>query len=345
MIDKKFEAKKAYSSESSPLSGYPFKHHPEAPNNFGTSSPLAIELAQLSCTYGSKTVVDRLSLHVPVGSVYGFLGPNGAGKTTTIKTLLGLRHMQGGKACVLGFDLAFQGLESRRYIGYVPETSNLYDFMQVGQMVETARRMNTRWNHRAVQRYLDLFGLSPKDKIRKLSKGMKGQLALAIALGSDPELLILDEPTSGLDPLKRFEFLNYIVREVSQAGRTIFFSSHNLAEVEQIADRIAIINQGHLIVEDELDNLRLHQKSILVAFDRPIWTDDLDNIPGVKRVVQEGRRYRLLVRGDIGSVEAELKGMGAASIEIVDMNLEAMFVAYLQGYREKDSEGWNGRTA
>lgn len=178
-------------------------------------SGLAIELCQLTCSYSDKLVVDKLSLHVPVGSVYGFLGPNGAGKTTTIKTLLGLRQPQGGQVTLLGFDLAIQGLESRRLIGYIPETSNLYEFMRVGQMVETARRMSVRWNSRAVQRYLDLFGLSPQARIRKLSKGMKGQLALALVLGSEPELLILDEPTSGLDPLKRYEFLNQVVREVS----------------------------------------------------------------------------------------------------------------------------------
>lgn len=339
MMNKKIETKNT--REHVELSGP--KDIPE--NSYGNGSPLAIELSQLSCIYGTKVVVDKLSLHVPVGSVYGFLGPNGAGKTTTIKTLLGLRRIQGGKASILGFDLAFQGLESRRYIGYVPETSNLYDFMQVGQMVETARRMNVQWNPQAVKRYLDLFGLSPKDKIRKLSKGMKGQLALTIALGSDPELLILDEPTSGLDPLKRYEFLNQIVREVSQAGRTIFFSSHNLAEVEQIADRIAIINQGRLVIEDELDNLRSHHKSIKVAFERAVWTEDLENIPGVKQVIQEGRRFRLLVRGDIESVAAELREMGAATVEIVDMNLEAMFVAYLQGYRENDQAEFKDRPA
>lgn len=342
-IDKKVEAAGPKDAERDAFTTFSFSEASVHP--FGVTSPLAIELSQLKCAYGTRVVVDNLSLHVPIGSVYGFLGPNGAGKTTTIKTLLGLRRMQGGKASVLGFDLAFQGLESRRYTGYVPETSNLYDFMQVGQMVETARRMNARWNPRAVQRYLDLFGLSPKDKIRKLSKGMKGQLALAIALGSDPELLILDEPTSGLDPLKRYEFLNQIVREVSQAGRTIFFSSHNLSEVEQIADRIAIINQGRLVIEEELDNLRLHQKSIKVAFERPVWTDDLENIPGVKQVIQEGRRFRLLVRGDIESVAAELRSMGAASLEIVDMNLEAMFVAYLQGFRESDRDNRQGRPA
>ena len=296
----------------------------------GINTGFAIEVNELSCSYGNKMVVDRLSLRVPVGSVYGFLGPNGAGKTTTIKTLLGMRPLQRGEVKVLGYDITTQGLESRKYIGYMAETNNLYGQMKVSEMVETARRLSTRWNSMAVKRYLDQFRLSPKDRVRKLSKGQKGQLALVLALGSEPDLLVLDEPTSGLDPLKRHEFLNQIVREVSSAGRTIFFSSHNLNEVEQIADQIAIINQGRLIIEDDLDNLKMQQKSLKVAFDRPVWVHDLEIIPGVKRVMQEGRRFRLFIRGDAEAVAAELQLLGARNIETLDMNLEALFIAYLQ---------------
>ncbi len=301
---------------------------------YGLQTDFAIEINGLTCAYGKKVTLDRLSLRVPMGSVYGFLGPNGAGKTTTIKTMLGLRALQGGEIKLLGYDVARHGLEIRQRVGYMAETNNLYGFMTVAELVETARRLSGRWNPQMVNRYLDQFGLSPKERIRKLSKGMKGQLALTLVLGSEPDLLILDEPTSGLDPLKRYEFLNQIVREVSAAGRTIFFSSHNLSEVEQIADRVAIINEGRMIIEDDLDNLKLHQKSVKVAFDQPVWTHDLENIAGVKRVMQEGRRFRLMVRGNAEEVAAELRQMGARSIEIVDMNLEAMFIAYLQGYRE-----------
>ena len=307
---------------------------------YAGENPFAIEIANLYCAYGHKIVVDQLSLRVPTGSVYGFLGPNGAGKTTTIKTLLGLRKLQAGNIRLLNYDIATHGLEARQRTGYMAETNNLYGFMKVGEMVETARRLSTRWDSRAMARYLELFNLSPNQKIRKLSKGMKGQLALALVLGSEPDLLILDEPTSGLDPLKRYDFLNHIVREVSQAGRTIFFSSHNLNEVEQIADRIAIINEGRLIVEDELDNLKLREKAVKVAFDRPVWVHDLENIPGVRHVMQEGRRFRLLVRGNADEVVTELESLGARAVETVDLNLEALFMAYLQGYRENDNYAW-----
>lgn len=294
----------------------------------------AIALDGLTCRYGSRVAVDNLSLRVPLGAVYGFLGPNGAGKTTTIKTLLGMRRIQIGRATVLGFDVATQGLECRKRLAYVAETNNLYGHLRVFEMLETARRLSSRWNPAAVQRYLDLFNLPPREKIRKLSKGMKGQLALVVALGSEPDLLVLDEPTSGLDPLKRYEFINQIVREVSAAGRTIFFSSHNLSEVEQIADHVAIINEGRLIIEDELDNIKSREKALKVSFDRPVWTHDLENIAGVRKVLQEGRRFRLLISGDAEQVAEQVRGLGARSVEVVDMNLEAIFIAYLQGQTE-----------
>ena len=302
--------------------------------NSSHQSEFAIELDKLTCAYGDKIVVNNLTLRVPHGSVYGFLGPNGAGKTTTIKTILGMRPLQGGRARLLGFDVATQGLEIRKFVGYMSETNNLYAHMRVREMVETARRLSYRWNSQSIKHYLDLFQLPRDEKIRKLSKGMKGQLALAITLAGEPDLLILDEPTSGLDPLKRYEFLNQIVREVSSAGRTIFFSSHNLNEVEQIADTVAIVNEGKLVVEDDLDELKAREKAVKVAFDYPVWLHDLQVIPGVRRVMQEGRRFRLLVRGDAEQVIAELRLMGARSVELVDMNLESIFVAYLQSYPE-----------
>jgi ABC-2 type transport system ATP-binding protein len=290
----------------------------------------AIELDKLVCAYGKKRVVDKLSLQVPVGSVYGFLGPNGAGKTTTIKTLLGMRPSQGGKVSVLGYNPATQSQALLERVSYLAETNNLYGFMRVNEMVETARHLSTRWNALSVKHYLDIFGLPLKSRVGKLSKGMKGQLALAIALASEPDLLILDEPTSGLDPLKRYDFLNQIVREVSSAGRTIFFSSHNLNEVEQITDRICIINEGKLVLEDELDSLKAREKSVKVGFDSPVSFEQLNTLPYVRKVLQEGRRYRLLISGNAEEVAHRLREMGARTVDIVDMNLETIFISYLR---------------
>ena len=163
-----------------------------------SNTDLAILTDRLACGYGRRRVVHSLSLHVRRGAVYGFLGANGAGKTTTIKTLIGLQRPQSGGAWVLGYDAVAQSLDVRKRIGYVAETNNLYGYMRVSEMVETTRRLSTRWNSAGVTRYLDLFGLSPRTKIRTLSKGMKGQLALALALGSEPEMLILMSRQAGL---------------------------------------------------------------------------------------------------------------------------------------------------
>ena len=124
--------------------------------------------------------------------------------------------------------------------------------------------------------------------------------------------------------------MNYIVREVVAAGRTIFFSSHNLSEVEQIADWVAILHDGRLMIEEELDILKMYQKAIKASFDRPIWTHDLEGISGVRQVIQEGRRFRLLVRGNVEQVAAAVTALGARHVEVVDMNLEGIFVSYVR---------------
>src|SRR5439155_17596646 len=168
----------------------------------------AIEINDLVVRYGPKRAVDGLSLSVPAGSVYGFLGPNGAGKTTTIKTLLGLRGPDGGSARVLGYDIVAQSTELRARTGYVSEVNSLYDHLTVREMNDFCRSTARRWNQATVDRYVQMFGLPVKAKVRQLSKGMKRQLAFALAMGGDPDLLILDEPTAGLDPIARHELLN-----------------------------------------------------------------------------------------------------------------------------------------
>src|SRR5690349_19566835 len=198
-----------------------------------TTLSLAIELDSLVVKYGNKAAVDGLSLQVPVGSIFGFLGPNGSGKTTTIKTLLGFRPPNSGSAKVLGYDIVTDSLEIRARTGYVSEVNSLYDFLTIPQLCNFCRDANRRWNQGIVDQYIKLFGLPARSKVSQLSKGMKSQLALSLALGSEPDLLILDEPTAGLDPIARRQFLGTLIREVAAGGKTIFFSSHILSEVEE----------------------------------------------------------------------------------------------------------------
>ena len=285
-----------------------------------------------------KRAVDGLTFTVPVGSIFGFLGPNGSGKTTTIKTLLGFRPPNEGRAHVFGYDVASQSLQVRARVGYVSETNSLYDFLTIPQLCAFCRSVSQEWDQHVVDRYIGLFGLPPKEKVGNLSKGMKSQLALGVALGSNPDLLILDEPTSGLDPMARHEFLNTLVSEVASRGKTIFFSSHILSEVEAVADRVAIIHAGKLVLCDELGNLKQAKQVVKLTYvDLPPATEieSLRSLPEVMNLAQEGRSVRLLTHDGVDELEQALKTRPYAlrDIEMVDLNLEDVF---LESMKEVD---------
>ncbi len=306
-----------------------------------TSAASAIEMTNLVVNYGTHRAVDGLSLSVPVGSIFGFLGPNGAGKTTTIKALLGLRRLDGGSARVLGFDVATQSLEARARVGYVSEVNSLYDFLTIAQVCAFCRSVSRQWNQEVVDRYLRVFGLPLRAKVGQFSKGMKSQLALSLALGSNPDLLILDEPTAGLDPLARHEFLHTLVAEIASEGKTIFFSSHLLSEVEVVADWVGIIRAGKLVVCDELDHLKQTQKVLKLTYaDLPPTSEvaALRALPNVVNLAQEGRSVRLLAHGDVAALAQSIQARPYAlrDVDTVDLNLEDLFLEYMK-------EGSDGR--
>lgn len=295
----------------------------------------AMVITDLVIAYGRKRVVDGLTLHVPYGSVFALIGLNGAGKTTIIKALIGLRAPTSGSARVLGYDVVRQSLEVRARIGYISEVHNLYDAMTPRQLCSFCRATSRRWDQVAVDRYMDLFDLPSHQQVGRLSKGKKTQLALCLALGGDPELLILDEPTAGLDPLARHQFLNQLCGDVSAAGKTIFFSTHILSDVETIADRIGIIRNGKLALSGELDNLRqIHQVLKLTYADVPPAGEiaALRALASVASVQQEGRTVRLQLRGD---VTATIQAVQARPYPLCDMecrhvSLDAIIMNYLQ---------------
>ena len=205
-----------------------------------------IRLEGVTKQYGSQRALDEVSFEVPSGVVFALLGENGAGKTTAIRILLGLTELDQGRAAVLGLDPTRQGREVRARVGYVAERPALYDWMTVS---EIGWFTGGFYGSGFFQNYLRLAGeyqLPVARKIKHLSKGMRAKVSLALALAHEPELLVLDEPTSGLDTLVRREFLEGMI-DIAAAGRTVLLSSHQIGEVERVADVIAILRYGKLL--------------------------------------------------------------------------------------------------
>jgi ABC-2 type transport system ATP-binding protein len=286
-----------------------------------------IETADLRKHYDNVEAVRGLSLQVPAGSIYGFLGRNGAGKTTTIKLLLGMARPTSGHASVFG--LAAEDDEAsvaiRRRTGFVSDDKDLYDYMTVEEMIRFTAAFFPRWRADLEQRYLRAFELPPARKIKALSRGMRTKLALLLALSRGAELLILDEPTSGLDPAMTEEVLQALVSHVASEEMTVFFSSHQIAEVDQIADRVAIIDRGRAVVTGALDDLRENFRRIQFVFDGDA-PEPAFRAPGVERVRRKGRVLTVLSSAGAERIVDEARALNPVSVDVVPVTLKEIFL-------------------
>lgn len=216
----------------------------------------AIRVESLAKRFRKIVALDDVSLTVPSGCICGLVGPNGAGKTTTIRILLDLLRRDAGTVRVLGLDPARNAFEILSRVGYVPEKHHIYGWMRVQDVLEFAAGVYPKWDWDQCKQVNDILDLPTDRKVKELSRGELAKLALLVALGHKPELLILDEPTSGLDPLIRREFLTAIVGLLKDANRTVFFSTHILSDVERVADRVIVMSEGRVVADDTLDALR-----------------------------------------------------------------------------------------
>ena len=242
----------------------------------------AIAIEGLTHRFGKLTAVDDLHLEVPAGTVCGFLGRNGAGKTTTIQILMNLLQPTAGRAEVLGLDPASDSLALRRQVGYVAENRVMYGWMKIRELVWFTGQFYQTWNQDRVDGLIDRFGLDPEQKVKHLSRGMNAQLALTLALGHEPRLLVLDEPASGLDVVVRRDFLESIIGLIQEEGRTVLLSSHLVHEVERVADRVAIIEKGRLVSEGSVDDVKGSVKRVTVRLQEG--EDRMTDIDGLRQV-------------------------------------------------------------
>jgi ABC-2 type transport system ATP-binding protein len=271
-----------------------------------------------------------LNLQVQRGSVYGFLGRNGAGKTTAIKILIGLIRNDSGEARVFGIPSnGAQSIEIRRRTGFVTEDKDLYPYMTVEEMIRFTRSFFPKWRGDLEKRYLELFELPRRRKTDQLSKGMRSKLMLLLAIARGAELLILDEPSDGLDPAVVEDVLRELMALAAAEGTTIFFSSHQLHEVEQIADNICIIDGGRAVVAGSLDDLKCQYQRVRIVFDREL-AEPVRWVAGAEHVQQEGRTVSILANRNIDAVLAQAQSLPGASVERFPVTLKEIFLEHVR---------------
>lgn len=285
-------------------------------------------LANVTKRFRHTVALDGVTLEASPGSVVALLGENGAGKTTSLKILLGLCDPDQGESEVLGLNSRRQGREIRRRVGYVPDRPQMYGWMTVDEAGWFAAGFHEPSSYMNFCKLVKRFELHPMQKLKTLSKGQLAKVSLAVSMAHEPELLILDEPTSGLDPIVRRDFLSSM-SDVAAEGRTVLLSSHQIHEVERVADIVAILRHGKLVVSERLDDLKQSVREVTLTL--PSGSPDPAGLPG-KLISQQriGQQWRALVRDvtddDLLSLQARAD---FARVDVRAPSLEEIFVGYL----------------
>ena len=291
----------------------------------------AIATRALSKRYGSLRALESLDLSVREGEIFGFLGPNGAGKSTTIRLLLGVLHPSAGEGRVLGLDCVRDSVAIRRRIGYLPGGVALYDSLTGAQLLDYLARLCGRAPTRRAELCdrLELSNGTLGRLVREYSRGMRQKIGIIQALQHDPELAILDEPSEGLDPLMQRAF--YEILDLLKAeGRTIFFSSHVLSEVERVCDRVAIIRQGRLVALEGMAQLHARlRRSVVMRLAGP--PPPLHRVAGVSDLRIVDARLTCHVEGDLRPFLAAIADAAIVDLTIEPARLEETFLEFYEG--------------
>jgi len=302
-----------------------------------TDTNLAIQTRSLTKHYGKNgeiKALQSLDLEIKQGELFGFLGPNGAGKSTTIRTLLGFLHPTSGSASVLGLDVVKDSVEIRRRVGYLPSGFAVYDYMSGREYLDHMRELSGRpslLRHRIMEA-LELSDAILKRPVRDYSRGMRQKIGVVQAMETDPELLILDEPSEGLDPLMQRSLQELLLERVA-LGRTVFFSSHLISEVERICNRVAIVRGGQLVALESVESLvRFRRRRIeaLVAR-KPLRLTASAGISGLKVEAEGKSGFRISCDAEASAIPAFIKRLQSAGLRdllVEAASLEEAFMSY-----------------
>lgn len=287
---------------------------------------VVISLHHLTKWYGKTRGIEDVTFDVHRGEVFGFLGPNGAGKTTTIRTLLGLIRATSGSASILGLDALKNNLEIRKRAGYLPGVASTYSNYTARGYLEFFARMRKVDCTKKINEYAERLNLDLGVHIHDLSKGNKQKVSVIQAFMHQPEVLFLDEPTSGLDPIVQREF-EVILDETKARGATVVLSSHVLSEVEHLASRVAIIDQGHIVRVDEISQLKLQATSTIdLTFDSDVMADHFALIPNCSVIEVKGRTVSISIRGSEKELLKRAVELGVVEVRTHELSLDEIFV-------------------
>jgi len=286
-----------------------------------------LKIAGLSKAFGRHPVFNDLHMKLDAGKVYGLLGLNGEGKTTLIRILLGVIPADSGQIWYRGKPLTFRSSSYKEEVGYIPEDPFFFGEMRVGELLDFNSAFYRHWDGRRAEELLKLFALDRKARIKTLSRGLKLRLEMAVALAARPALLVLDDPTSGLDVPTRHDFLRDIIRELSDSGTTVFFSTHLVHELERIVDHLFILHGGRLILDEEHEAVKNSVRRLRLAFrgDPP----DVLGIDGVLAERRDGQRWEAVIYPWSEEKEKKIEGLSPAAMEIEPLALEEIFRSFV----------------
>lgn len=298
-------------------------------DSFLSQSPPVIQIQKVTRHFGTKVALDDLSLIVPRGGVFGLIGGNGAGKTTLIRHVLGLLKPQQGTVQVFGLDPVQNPVGTLGRIGYLSEDRDLPDWMQVGELLRYSQAFYPNWDEKFAEELREAFDLNPKAFVKNLSRGQRARAGLLVALAHRPELLVLDEPSSGLDPVVRRDILGAIIRTIADEGRTVLFSSHLLDEVERVADRIAIIHQGRILLTAPMDEVKERHRRLTLRFPQSV--EQPPSLVGTLSYEGQGAEWTYVCSGDSRQLCHAAEALGATVVDDSALSLDEIFVSRIQG--------------
>ena len=290
------------------------------------ANEVVLSIQHLSKWYGATRGIEDISFEVFKGEVFGFLGPNGAGKTTTIRTLLGLIKPTAGSATILGLDAFDHQLELRKRLGYLPGNASTYSNYTARGYLKFIAKLRGLHLDQQIDTYASRLNLNLDTHIHDLSKGNKQKVAVIQAFMHSPDLLFLDEPTSGLDPLVQREF-ETILDEAKSRGASVILSSHVLSEVEHLAGRVAIINQGKIVLVDEISALKARAlRKIEFTFTRQVNPSEFANLASVKVLTSSHNRVMFEVKGSEQDLMRRAVELGATDVRTHESTLDEIFI-------------------